>query len=110
MRLKKQVLNQKEKGSLRLPKKKEINRICITADQLEAYLQLAYEECGDVEQVMEYMHDPELVISLPPGRQHLRDLAAQIYTHSQALQFTEKKIYFDEYGFTVEVLITATPF
>lgn len=110
MKLKKQVLNKKEKRTLKFPKQEEIDRICIVADHLEAYLLLAYEENGDVEQTLEFMDDADLIVGLPPAKQRLAGYAALIYTHAVALESVEKKVYFDEHGFTVEVFITATPF
>ena len=110
MKLKKHVLNGKEKRTLKFPKQEEIDRICIIADQLEVYLQLAYEENGDVEQTLEFMDDADLIVGLPPARTQLAHYASLIYTHAAALESVEKKVYFDEYGFTVEVFITATPF
>lgn len=109
MQLKKQVLSKKEAGFLRFPKKKEIDRICIIAERLEAYLQLAYEENNDVEETLAYMDDVKLAVDIPITNERLRKLAASVYTHSQAIQFIEKKVYFDG-TFVVEVRIRATPF
>lgn len=110
MQLKKQVLNEKEKRELRFPSNEAIERICDIADSLEAYLQLAYEEGATVEEVIEFLDAPELIVGIPPAQQNLRDYAAHIYTHARALQFVEKKVYFDGKTFIVEVFITATPF
>src|SRR5690554_3790558 len=98
MKLKKQVLNKKEKRTLKFPKQEEIDRICMVADQLEAYLQLAYEESGDVEQTLEFMHNADLIVDLPITQQRLAGYAGSIYTYAAALESVNKKVYFDEYG------------
>lgn len=109
MKLKKQIFK-KESLDLRASRKKEIEKIMIFAEHLETYLQLAYEESQDAEAAMEYMHDAELVSGLPLKNEHLRHLAAMIYTHAQALQFVEKRVLFDENRFSVEIFIQETPF
>lgn len=109
MKVTKQNLTKEEKH-LKFPRKKELELIEILAEQLEAYLQLAYEENGDAEETLEYMSDPELVATLPIANERLRHLAGMIYVHAQALPFGKTKVCFNEGFFEVEVFIQATPF
>lgn len=81
------------------------------AEQLEAYLQLCYEEIDDYDLCLKFTESPK-IISMIRDQEYLKGLASKIYVYSEILRHRDTNIEFnlDKEVFTVKVKHYDYPF
>ncbi len=74
------------------------------AEQMEAYLQLAYERAGDYLQVLEFAESAINVLAVGMEDERLRQLGGMIFTCAEALKPNPHQITFNGNHFKINLL------